>query len=119
MVIDWLIDMMFILFSVSGYSGTAGDGFGVDLPASYDYHLNNMMFSTKDKNNDLYASGCAISYVGAWWYNNCGYAHLNSVFATGTNGECQLSYYQCMHWVNYANTNPLSGAIMKIAPIVT
>ena len=50
--------MMLILFSVSGYSGTAGDGFGLEFPVAH-YNLNNMMFSTKDNDNDLYDTGCA------------------------------------------------------------
>ena len=113
---DWYA---FTLFSVSGYSGTAGDGFGVEFPGNY-YDLNNMMFSTKDKDNDNYGTGCAELFVGAWWYNECGYANLNSAFPTGTSGQCEMpNSNQCMHWMLATNPDPLSRAIMKIAPIAT
>ena len=59
---------------VTGYSGTAGDALA--------YH-HGSKFSTKDNDNDRYASSCAVSFKGGWWYNACFYANLNGKYFTG------------------------------------
>ena len=56
---------------VSSYSGTAGN--------SLAYH-NNMAFTTKDRDNDIYSINCAVSYTGAWWYRNCYLSSLNGKY---------------------------------------
>ena len=56
---------------VSGYNGTAGDCLA--------YH-NLMKFTTKDNDNDLYSSNCAIVYSGAWWYKSCYDCNLNGLY---------------------------------------
>ncbi|XP_071789768.1 ficolin-3-like [Asterias amurensis] len=53
-------------------SSTAGD--------SLEYH-NGMMFTTKDKDNDLWDSvQCAATYKGGWWYNHCYDTNLNGMY---------------------------------------
>ena len=56
---------------VSSYSGTAGDSLA---------RHNNMAFSTKDKDNDIWSSNCAVSFTGAWWYYSCHESNLNGQY---------------------------------------
>ncbi|XP_076334465.1 techylectin-5B-like isoform X1 [Tachypleus tridentatus] len=48
--------------SYKTYKGDAGNSLA---------HHNNMMFSTKEKDNVKYNGSCAQSFKGRWWYNNC------------------------------------------------
>ncbi|KAH8345552.1 hypothetical protein KR084_008962, partial [Drosophila pseudotakahashii] len=44
-------------------SGDAGDSLSIHV---------GMMFSTKDRKNDLDSSrNCAVAFTGAWWYYKC------------------------------------------------
>ena len=61
---------------VSGYSGNAGND-----ALSY---FNGMMFTTYDRDNDLYTSSrynnnCAVPYGGGFWYKNCAHSRVNGV----------------------------------------
>ncbi|XP_078667096.1 microfibril-associated glycoprotein 4-like [Branchiostoma floridae x Branchiostoma belcheri] len=65
---------------VSGYSGTAGDGF--DLSTSKP--LSGQAFSARDVDRDAWSAGsCAggrdIS-MGGWWYRACSYSGLNGPY---------------------------------------
>ena len=57
----WLIYIYFFLCSV--YSG--------------------MQFSTKDNDNDISSSSCAIEYKGGWWYRSCHQSNLNGMYHGG------------------------------------
>ena len=59
---------------VSLYSGSAGDSFLVH---------NGMQLSTKDRDHDKSSGQCAVSYHGAWWYNNCHVSNLNGKYLNG------------------------------------
>ncbi|XP_059159793.1 ficolin-2-like [Physella acuta] len=58
---------------VDGYTGDAGDGL-----AGHD----SMMFSTFDRDNDLYSDNCALMWTAAWWYKSCRSSDLNGVWGT-------------------------------------
>ena len=65
--------------NIGGYSGDATD--------SLQRH-NNMMFSTNDRDNDIYVQGhCANIYKGGWWYDRCHEANLNGLYSSTTYGE--------------------------------
>ena len=53
-------------------------------------------FSTKDRDNDIAVTNCALSYKGAWWYKNCHRTNLN-----GKYGESRHS--------QVGDTRPLPG----------
>jgi len=54
---------------VAGYSGNAG----------YDAlsDQNGMMFSTYDRDNDLWSYNCAVRDGGGFWYNACAHCGVN------------------------------------------
>jgi len=60
---------------VYGYSGNAGND-------SLRYS-NGMMFSTYDRDNDLWSYNCAVSLGGGFWYKSCAYCEVNSVRSRG------------------------------------
>uniref|UniRef100_A0A8C7PIP3 Tenascin R (restrictin, janusin) n=1 Tax=Oncorhynchus mykiss TaxID=8022 RepID=A0A8C7PIP3_ONCMY len=70
---------------IGEYNGTAGD--------ALIYHQGRP-FSTKDRDNDIAVTNCALSYKGAWWYKNCHRANLN-----GKYGESRHS--QGINWHNW------------------
>ncbi|XP_063049097.1 microfibril-associated glycoprotein 4-like [Engraulis encrasicolus] len=54
---------------------------------------NGMKFSTFDKDQDVWVDrhgrnkNCAASFIGAFWYRNCGGANPNGVYLWGANGH--------------------------------
>lgn len=53
----------YVLNKLGGYSGTAGDSLRAHL---------GMRFSTYDNDNDqAQSTDCAVTYIGAWWYDQC------------------------------------------------
>ena len=66
--------------SISGFSGTTSDD-----PLLI-YSLDYMKFTTKDRDNDLSSTNCAIasgpgSNGGGWWYKSCSRVHPNHQYA--------------------------------------
>ncbi|XP_013108000.1 ryncolin-1 [Stomoxys calcitrans] len=76
------------LLSLGTYSGSAGDALS--------YHLG-QKFSTKDRDNDVHNTNCAVDYTGAWWYKNCHHSNLNGRYMQGTTVE----YAQGINWYQF------------------
>ncbi|XP_060566662.1 microfibril-associated glycoprotein 4-like [Ruditapes philippinarum] len=63
---------------VNGFSGNCNDSLGV--------HDGNM-FSTKDRDNDVWYNNCAQKYKGAWWYKYCHQSNLNGLYLPGYHNQ--------------------------------
>ncbi|XP_020803843.1 ficolin-2-like isoform X4 [Drosophila serrata] len=93
----------YTLESLGFASGDAGD--------SLRYQLG-MMFSTKDRKNDLRTDGqeCAIMSTGAWWYKNCRQSNL-----CGKYGDNELG--KGVAWRDFRTLSySLKRAVMMIRP---
>ncbi|XP_054608780.1 tenascin-R isoform X2 [Dunckerocampus dactyliophorus] len=69
---------------IGEYNGTAGD--------SLSYHQGRP-FSTKDRDNDIAVTNCALSYKGAWWYKNCHRANLNGKYGESRHSQARLDEF--------------------------
>ena len=90
--------------TISGYSGNSGDALS---------YLNQMPFSTKDKDNDKNQSkSCAEINKSALWYNNCHKADLNGLFTYGV----KKPIHEGMIWYNLGQgaRHPLKFTEMKM-----
>ena len=74
--------------NVAGYTGTAGDSMT---------NQNGQQFSTKDRDNDVWYSNCAIQFSGAWWYRSCHYSNLNGLY----NGSSATHICNGVHWYTW------------------
>ncbi|XP_056416152.1 fibrinogen-like protein 1-like protein [Hyla sarda] len=77
---------------LGSYRGTAGDAMSsIQAGTTHD----NMKFTSKDKDQDIYSANCAASNGGAWWYAACFASKLNNknaIYWQGLcNGNCQGS----------------------------
>jgi len=69
--------------AIGGYGGTAGDSMSCSGQSAI-----NMMFTTKDRDNDLKSNGnCAVVNIGAWWYRSCHCSNLNGLYQGGGNAQ--------------------------------
>ncbi|XP_037538189.1 tenascin-R [Nematolebias whitei] len=86
---------------IGEYNGTAGD--------SLSYHQSRP-FSTKDRDNDIAVTNCALSYKGAWWYKNCHRANLNGKYGESRHSQ-GINWY---HWKGHEFSIPFVE--MKMRP---
>ncbi|XP_078082779.1 tenascin isoform X6 [Mustelus asterias] len=86
---------------VGGYNGTAGD--------SLSYH-DGRPFSTKDRDNDVAVTNCALSYKGAWWYKNCHRVNLNGRYGIRSHSQ-GINWY---HWKGHEHS--IEFVEMKLRP---
>lgn len=86
---------------IGEYNGTAGD--------SLSYHQGRP-FSTKDRDNDIAVTNCAMSYKGAWWYKNCHRANLNGKYGESRHSQ-GINWY---HWKGHEFSIPFVE--MKMRP---
>ncbi|XP_053561230.1 fibrinogen-like protein 1-like protein [Bombina bombina] len=83
---------------LGSYTGTAGDAMSsMSTGTTHD----NMKFTAKDKDQDIYSANCATSYGGAWWYAACFASKLNNKNA--------------IQWTGLCNGN-CKGSVMLIRP---
>ena len=82
--------------TIEDYHGDAGDSL---------YQHNGMMFSTPDRDNDVYEKSCAEITTGAWWYRSC--------YASNLNGR----YSGSISWVTFSSGLGLTETAMMIQKI--
>ena len=90
---------------VGSYSGTAGDSLG---PGDHD--LNNMAFTTKDRDNDRSGGNCAVDWTGAWWYKSCHNSNLNGKYVG------QKDDGRGLKWNRFRGNLSLKFTEMKLRP---
>ncbi|XP_053666826.1 microfibril-associated glycoprotein 4-like [Anopheles marshallii] len=89
---------------VGGYTGTAGNSFS---------GTTGMKFSTFDADNDIWEKHCAVTFTGAWWYNNCHMSNLNGKYLRGETKE----YATGMVWATFRGHHyALKTSKMMIRP---
>ena len=87
---------------VGSYSGTAGDSLA---------RHNNMAFTTKDRDNDIWSSNnCAVDYTGAWWYDYCHQSNLNGKYL-GDKSDARGAV-----WWHFRRSLSLKFIEMKLRP---
>ncbi|XP_074763086.1 tenascin-R isoform X2 [Athene noctua] len=86
---------------IGDYNGTSGD--------SLSYHQGRP-FSTKDRDNDVAVTNCAMSYKGAWWYKNCHRTNLNGKYGESRHSQ-GINWY---HWKGHEFSIPFVE--MKMRP---
>ena len=70
-------------------------------------------FSTRDQDNDLSERSCAVTYKGAWWYDDCHRANLNGAYLRGNHS----SYADGVEWLGFTgHYYSLRFTEMKIRP---
>ena len=73
-----------------------------------------MAFSTKDRDNDLSSSSCAIRSKGAWWYQSSLGSNLNGLYHHGKHSTS----WEGVNWNKWkGGTYSAKRAEMKIKPV--
>ena len=77
--------------------------------------IDQMEFSTDDKDNDQSSGNCAEEHQGGWWYNDCGAAFLNSPFVT-TYGEDRDPTVASMWWKSGLEEDSVASLRLALQP---
>ena len=86
--------------TVIGYNGTSGDSLS---------HHNNMIFSTRDRDNDMWNTGSySNELTGGWWFNDCRNSNLNGQFKGNTKA------YSGIGWIRFKHNLSLKFVEMKM-----
>ena len=86
--------------TVIGYNGTSGDSLS---------HHNNMIFSTRDRDNDMWNTGsCSNELTGGWWFNDCHNSNLNGQFKGNTKA------YSGIGWIRFKHNLSLKFVEIKL-----
>ncbi|GBM47147.1 hypothetical protein AVEN_139227-1 [Araneus ventricosus] len=70
--------------------------------------INNMQFSTKDKEYEK-SNNCTSSRMGGWWYSRCGWSNPNGVNRPGSEQD-----FGNMNWYPFSNYSSLLSMEIKI-----
>ncbi|MCG8626789.1 MAG: hypothetical protein MJE68_32905, partial [Proteobacteria bacterium] len=81
--------------NVTGYSGDATDSL-IHNPGGLATHQGRKL-SSKDRDNDVWGSNCAVQFHGAWWYHACHRANLNGQYLSGSHS----SYADGVEWATW------------------
>lgn len=85
------------------FSGTAGNSLSGN---------NDVIFTTRDVDNDSSDKNCANMRHGAWWFKNCGVSHLNGEYLRGIQQR-----YMGIRWKGFKGTNySHKFSEMKVGP---
>lgn len=99
-----LPEYLMYIVRVTDYNvqSTAGDGLtATGFPDhSYQFSIDSMMFTTRDRDNDAKREGnCATEFSGGWWYNGCFLANLNGRYPTpGSPRTPKYMSWQPLHY---------------------
>ncbi|CAH1271112.1 PKD1L3 [Branchiostoma lanceolatum] len=109
--------------SISGYTGTAGDG--ITKPGNNGrYSADGAMFSTQDQDNDGNVNNCATFYGsgGWWWPDGCGEVYLNGPYKTACNSTSNPGYStetcraKGMNWLDWRASVSLKRTRIMMRP---
>uniref|UniRef100_A0A8C8SA39 Fibrinogen C-terminal domain-containing protein n=1 Tax=Pelusios castaneus TaxID=367368 RepID=A0A8C8SA39_9SAUR len=102
-----------ILGETENYKLILGAFLGGDAGDSLSGH-NDMLFSTKDREQDPGSKKCATTYKGAWWYNKCHNSNLNGLYLLGAHS----SFADGVNWQSGKGYNySYKRSEMKFRPV--
>ena len=57
-----------------------------------------MIFSTRDRDNDMWNTGsCSNELTGGWWFNDCRNSNLNGQFMGNTKAYSSIGWIRFKH----------------------